>query len=42
MQCSKLQSLSHRILNFVIKNKEQIAFSTGNYYEGEGLYMYYP
>ena len=41
MQCSKLQSLSHQILNFVIKNKEQIAFSTGNYYEGEDLYMYY-
>ena len=27
MQCLKLQSLSHRILNFVLKNKEQIAVS---------------
>ena len=27
MQCSKLQSLSHRILNFVLRNNEQIAFS---------------
>ena len=44
MQCSKLQSLSHRILNFVLKNKEPEAynysrnrspFSTGKCYEGE-------
>ena len=27
MQCSKLQSLSHRFLNFVLRNKEQVAFS---------------
>ena len=46
MQCSKLQSLSHRILNFVLKNKEPEAynytknrspFSTCKCYKGEWL-----
>ena len=39
MQGSKLQSLSHRILNFVLKKtRNGSPFPTGKCYEGEGLY----
>ena len=37
MQCSKLQSLSHRILNCVLKTRNRSPFPTGKCYEGEGL-----